>query len=370
MTDLNAAQTITRVTLIGALADACLGIGKMVVGVVAGSSALVADGIHSLSDLGTDVLVVLAARWSREEPDANHPYGHERIETLATLALGAVLLVVAGGILLDSVQRLVAGDQEIAVGTAAFVITVISVVVKEGLFHYTLHHAKQLKSKLLEANAWHSRTDSLSSIAVLVGLVGVAFGQLWLDAVAALVVAVLIAKIALELLWEAMAELVDTALPTATVQAMRAEAMCVPGCRDVHHIRTRTMGHKTLLDLHLQVDPRISVSEGHEIGCWVASRLRATFQHISDITFHIDPEDDAAIDQQTPKALRPLRGHVEDALAADWKGLCVIESMQLHYLSGRIDVDVVTRSVVAADQLAAAATHPWLGRVRVLTVLS
>lgn len=359
------AKTMTRVTVIGAVFDALLGVAKLVVGWLSQSHALIADGIHSLSDLGTDVLVVLAARWSQEGPDANHPYGHERIETLATLGLGGALLVVAGGILLDSVQRVFSADASVVAGTAAFVVTLASIVIKEGLFRYTLHYAKELDSKLLEANAWHSRTDSLSSIAVLVGLIGVSFGYVWLDALAALVVAALIAKVALELLWDAMAELIDTALPEDTVAAMQEAAMGVPGLRAVHHIRTRTMGGKTMLDMHLQVDPRVSVSEGHEVGCWVAATLRAKFPEIADITFHVDPEDDADMDQEAPTQLRPLRIEVEERLRADWTGVCDVQGMQLHYLKGRIDVDVITSTRVSAATLCEKAPHPWLGAVRV-----
>ncbi len=358
-------QLMTRVTVIGAVVDGLLGASKIAVGWVANSHALVADGVHSLSDLGTDILVVLAAKWSREEPDANHPYGHDRIETLATLALGVVLLVVAGGILFDGVQRLFDETAEVILGPLAFAVAIASILAKEGLFHYTLHYAKQLKSKLLEANAWHARSDSLSSIAVLIGLVGVAFDQVWLDALAALVVALLIAKIAVELLWESMAELIDTALPDEDVEAMRAAALAIPGLRDIHHIRTRTMGGKTLLDMHLQVNPKVSVSEGHEIGCWVAATLRAQFPQISDITFHVDPEDDAEMDQDLPPSLRPLREEIESELTAVWTGLCEIDQFNLHYLKGRVDVDLITSQAVTEAQLRSVETPPWLGQIRI-----
>jgi cation diffusion facilitator family transporter len=356
---------MTRVTVIGAIVDGLLGVAKIAVGWVSHSHALIADGVHSLSDLGTDIFVVLAAKWSREAPDSNHPYGHDRIETLATLGLGVVLLVVAGGLLFDGVQRLVDDTVEVFLGPLAFAVAVVSIAAKEGLFHYTRHYAKQLNSKLLEANAWHARSDSLSSIAVLVGLVGVAFDQVWLDAAAALVVAVLIAKIAVELLWESMAELIDTALPDDEVEAMRAAAMGVPGLRDIHHIRTRTMGGKTLLDMHLQVNPKISVSEGHEIGCWVAATLRAKFPDVTDITFHVDPEDDAAMDQDLPPSLRPLRDEIEAELTSLWSDRCAIDQLNLHYLRGRVDVDLVTSTPVTETHLSAVETPPWLGRIRI-----
>lgn len=362
-------QLMTRVTVIGAVVDGLLGASKIAVGWLAQSHALVADGVHSLSDLGTDILVVLAAKWSREEPDANHPYGHDRIETLATLGLGVVLLVVAGGLLFDGVQRVFDDTVEVVLGPLAFAVAIASILAKEGLFHYTLHYAKQLKSKLLEANAWHARSDSLSSIAVLIGLIGVAFDQVWLDAAAALVVAILIAKIAVELLWESMAELIDTALPDEEVEAMRAAALAVPGLRDIHHIRTRTMGGKTLLDMHLQVNPKVSVSEGHEIGCWVAATLRAKFPEITDITFHVDPEDDADLDQDLPPSLRPLRDEIESELTSIWADLCEIQELNLHYLTGRVDVDVITLRSVSEAQLRSVETPPWLGRIRIFQPL-
>ena len=166
-----------------------------------------------------------SARWSNEEPDANHPYGHDRIETIATLVLGSILLAVAGGILYDSLQRVVDPSIAVDLGVAAFAITIASIVSKEAIYRYTVYYAKKLNSKLLMANAWHSRTDALSSIAVLVGLVGVSFDALWLDAVLAVVVALLIAKIALGLLWDSMQELIDTALPEDQLMAIREIAM-------------------------------------------------------------------------------------------------------------------------------------------------
>jgi cation diffusion facilitator family transporter len=360
------AQVMTRVTVIGAVVDGLLGLLKIGVGFVSQSHALVADGVHSLSDLGTDVLVILAAKWSNEEPDANHPYGHDRIETLATLILGSVLLAVAGGIFYDSLQRFFDPSVAIELGIAAFAITVASIVSKEAIYRYTRHYAQLLNSKLLMANAWHSRTDALSSIAVLVGLIGVSFDLIWLDALAALIVAVFIAKIALTLLWDAMQELIDTALPEDQVTAIRAVALDVPGLRDVHHIRTRTMAGKTLMDLHLQVDPRVSVSEGHEIGCWVAASIRAQFQEITDITFHIDPEDDAEMDQEGPTSLRPLRREVLECLRADWGPLVDDAQIRLHYLRGVVDVEVVTHQAVTADALKSKSRAVWLGRVTVL----
>ena len=204
MTDVSyaeSARVTTRVTWVGAVVDALLGVSKISLGWVTQSHALIADGIHSLSDLGTDALVLVAARVSREGPDAEHPYGHARFETMATLALGGVLLLVAGGILWDGIDRVRSGQAAITLTHWAFVVVIISIITKEAIYWYTLRAARRVGSKLLEANAWHSRTDALSSIAVLIGLIGVWAGYPVLDAIAAALVALLIAKIALTLLW-------------------------------------------------------------------------------------------------------------------------------------------------------------------------
>ena len=145
-----------------------------------------------------------------------------------------------------------------------------------------------------------------------------------------------------------MQELIDTALPEEQIAAIREVAMAVPGLRDVHHIRTRTMGGKTLMDLHLQVDPRVSVSEGHEIGCWVAASIREQFSDITDITFHIDPEDDAEIDQEGPSSLRPLRPEIEEAVRSAIANPSASFDLRIHYLRGNVDLEIVTDAGIDA----------------------
>lgn len=365
-----AARVTTRVTLVGAVIDALLGGGKIALGWVTQSHALVADGVHSLSDLGTDALVLLAARVSHEAPDAEHPYGHARFETLATLILGSVLLLVAGGILWDGIARALHDDVVIRLNHWAFVVVIVSIAAKEAIYWYTLRAARRIGSKLLEANAWHSRTDALSSVAVLFGLLGVWAGFPLLDAAAASIVALLIAKIAVELLWDSVQELVDRAVPADEGARLHAVAMAIDGVRDIHHMRTRTMAGRTLMDIHLEVAPGVSVSEGHEIGCWVAAAIREAAPHVADITFHIDPENDEELEGQGPVALRPLRHDVLAALRQYWSTWIDAETTyQLHYVRGRIDVDVglATESSVTPEQLKAACDGnlEWLGEVRV-----
>ncbi|WP_136255768.1 cation diffusion facilitator family transporter [Onishia niordana] len=365
-----------RVTLIGAGIDFVVGVFKLVAGLLVGSAALVADGIHSFSDILTDVFVIGATHFGRQAPDRGHPYGHGRIETLATLWLGSILIFVAGAIAWGSLERLFSGTPVLAPGPWAIGIAVLALLAKEWIFRYTLKVAKKVGSKLLEANAWHSRSDALSTVVVLVGLLGAQFGAGWLDGVAAVVVAIMVGKIGGELLWEASQELIDTALPEAEQQKMHHTARQVPGVRGVHDLRTRTVGGHVLLDLHLVVRPRVTVSEAHEVGNEVCRRLYQAFPKLSDVTFHIDPEDDQDAPPQHPLHVLPLREEVEAELATAWAGLPAWESrltLDLHYLDQHIDVSLYVQQLtpeISLDEAAEnlrlhAARLPWIGRLRI-----
>ncbi|WP_242458074.1 cation diffusion facilitator family transporter [Halomonas sp. YLGW01] len=377
-TDDRAADTRAahRVTLIGAGIDFVVGMFKLVAGLMVGSAALVADGIHSFSDILTDIFVIGATHYGRQAPDRGHPYGHGRIETLATLWLGSILIFVAGAIAWGSLERLFSGTPVLAPGPWAIGIAVLALAAKEWIFRYTMQVAKRVGSKLLEANAWHSRSDALSTVVVLVGLLGAQFGAGWLDGVAAVVVAIMVGKIGGELLWEASQELIDTALPEAEQERMRETASQVPGVRGVHDLRTRTVGGQVLLDLHLVVRPRVTVSEAHEVGNEVCRQLHQAFPNLSDVTFHIDPEDDQDAPPQHPLHVLPLREEVEAELATAWSGLPAWESrltLDLHYLDQHIDISLYVRpdsSELSLDEAADtlrrhAARLPWIGRLRI-----
>ncbi|WP_148254910.1 cation diffusion facilitator family transporter [Aidingimonas lacisalsi] len=366
-----------RVTLIGAVIDAALGVAKVITGIMVGSAALIADGIHSFSDLVTDAMVLIATHFGRQEPDRNHPYGHGRIETLATLWLGSVLIFVAGGIAWASLSRLFAGTPIPAPGQWAIILAAIALIAKEWIFHYTLRVAKRVRSRLLEANAWHSRSDALSSIVVLIGLVGAQFGVGWLDGVAAIIVGLLVGKIGWDLLWDAGHELVDTALPIEQQRRMQDTVTSVPGVDSVHEMRTRTIGGRVLLDMHLVVSPRISVSEAHEVGNQAHRDLHDAFPRLTDVTFHIDPEDDSDVPDIEQRPGLPLRDDVEVALEARWGHLPAWQQridLGLHYLDDKIELSLYIPDTLVvnghslqhmADELREAARDlGWLGQLR------
>lgn len=330
---------VRKVTLIGSVLDFVLGVAKIAVGWLANSHALIADGIHSFSDLLTDFMVLYAARHAHREADEAHPYGHGRIETLATVSLGLVLTGIAIGIAYSAIQRLYAPDVSLDFGVAAGLVALVSVVSKEWIYRYTVVAARRLHSDMLMANAWHSRSDAFSSIVVLIGIAGVMLGYPYLDAVAAVAVAAMIAKIGFDLARSSTSELIDTALDSGKVDAIRDHIHAVHGVRSIHTLRTRKSAGNAFVDVHVQVDPRLSVSEGHQIGDAVRRSLLKQVDEVTDVIIHIDPEND---ETGSPCNDLPSRDQIIDALKQCWPQLpeAAIEAVTLHYLSGEIDVEL------------------------------
>ncbi len=332
-------REVRKVTLVGAVIDLLLGVVKIVIGISAGSQALVADGVHSLSDLATDFLVLFAAKHSHRAADAEHPYGHGRIETVATVVLGAALILVAVGISYDAMRRILEPELLMHPGVLALVVALISVLSKEAIYQYTARVARRLRSNMLHANAWHSRSDAISSIVVAIGIGGAMLGYPYLDAIAAVAVALMIAKIGWDLLWKSLQELIDTSLEDEEVEAIRKFIVGVHGVQALHMLRTRRSGADALIDVHILVDPTLSVSEGHQIGEQVRTGLIEQMEDISDVTVHIDPEDD----ELAPCKRLPLRDEVLQRLEQQWQALDLgpgIDRVMLHYLDGKVHVDV------------------------------
>jgi len=331
---------ILRTTLVSVVVNVFLSAIKIFSGVVGQSQALVADGIHSLSDLLSDLLVWYAGRHSTRAPDGDHPYGHGRYEAVATLVLGGLLALVAIGIGWDAGVRLFAPGELLAPAPMALYAALASILVKEWLYWYTLAYAKRVQSQMLRANAWHHRSDAISSVVVLVGVAGTMAGLPYLDAIAAILVAVMIAHIAWELGAEAFRELVDTGLDAQRLAEMRQTILSVGGVRDVHMLRTRRLGGLASADVHILVDPRVSVSEGHLISVLVERGLKQQIDELTDVTVHIDPEDD---ERFAPPFDLPLRAEAMLRLSRLWDGIPEAgERLHtvLHYLNGHIDVEV------------------------------
>lgn len=310
---------------------------QLAVGYFGRSQALIADGLHSLSDLLSDFLVLFANRQGSRHADARHPYGHARIETAATLLLGGALAALGVGLLVAAGIKLQDPASLQPVHPAALWVALLTLVAKEGLFHYLMSVARRVRSQLLAANAWHSRSDAASSLVVLVGIAGNLMGYVFLDLVAAAVVGVMIARMGVKLAQEALAELIDTGLDAAEVSAIRDTLRNTPGVCGLHELRTRRMADNALVDAHIVVDPKISVSEGHYIA-EAARQAVLSRHHVLDVMVHIDPEDDRKV---RPNAHLPdrfaLLGHLSERLNDP---SIRTRRVVFHYLDGKVDAEV------------------------------
>ena len=364
----------TNVTLVGMLLDLLLGVGKIVGGTVTNSFALITDGIHSLTDAGTDVFVLIVTRVSHAEPDAEHQYGHGRFETLGTIAMGIVFFITAAILLYDSINRLQLDEPLPTPSGGGIAIALLSIAAKEWIFHYTMRVAKKLNSSLLRANAWHSRTDAISSVAVLVGIIGARQGYSWMDTVAGMFVALIIAKIGWELCADSLVELVDTAVPKQRREQFESCILSVDGIRGITELRSRTTGGKIILEVRLLVNSYISVSEGHQLGELVNKSIISQFGDVSEVLIHIDPVQH----EITKNELQlPERSEVIASLKSCWSNLIdpqSIASLDLHYLGGAIEVDLMLDVdellMATARQLEAAIkAEPYITKLRIFNKL-
>ena len=348
-------QEATRVTLIGMWIDILLGIGKIVGGIFTQSFALVTDGIHSLTDAVTDIFVLFVARLAHNAPDAEHPYGHGRFETLGTVAMGMVFFATAGIVFYDACQRLLTIETLPTPAMAGLGLALLSIAAKEWIFQYTMRVATRLNSSLLKANAWHSRSDAISSVAVLIGLIAAQQGYVWMDTVAAMFVALIIAKIGWELCSDSLKELVDTAVPKQRQEKIESCIMAVEGVKGITRLRSRLSGGKIILEVRLLVDSRITVSEGHQLGEEVSHALRGSFSDVGDVIIHIDPQSHAAANvlEHSNFGLPP-RKTVLKLIRQQWQDLLSdddIENMDLHYLEHGIEIELTVRQTEVSPLL-------------------
>ena len=362
-------RAASRVTIIGMILDAVLGVIKVIAGALFHSQALLVDGIHSFTDVASDLVVLGVMKISRQEPDEDHPYGHQRIETFGTLVLGSILIAVGAALAWENTLRLIEGNVDTVPGWPVLVAAALSVAGKEWIFRYTRHVGLKIRSDLIIANAWHSRTDAFSSIVVLVSTAGAMLGMIWLDVFAAVVSAGIIIHIGWKFTWDSVKELVDTGLSHEDTEMLKSIARDTDGVRNVHELRSRRMGHDILLDIHLVVRPEISVSEGHQIGMQVVSGMRDALDNIRDINFHIDAENDE--DQPLTSERLPSREDIRAVLARHIGELPHHSRLRLHYLKNKVHLELfldeyeektLFSSANIRDQLR---DYPWFGSVRV-----
>jgi cation diffusion facilitator family transporter len=277
-----------RSTLVSVAVNLVLTTVQVLVGMIAHSQALIADGIHSLSDLIADFVVLLATRHSSKEADDDHHYGHHRYETAASLVLGALLLTVGLGMLWSAVHKLGDPDAIPHVQPIALYVALGALVAKELLFRYMLAAAERVRSSMLVANAWHARSDAASSLVVALGIVGNLMGYPLLDPVAALIVGLLVTKMGWEFGWDALNDLMDRSASEEQITRIKDILSRTPGVHGVHDLRTRKMGDMLMVDAHLEVDGELSVREGHDIATNARDRVMAKMP-VLDVMAHLDP---------------------------------------------------------------------------------
>ena len=330
-----------RVTLTGAAVNCGLASLQIAFGLLGKSQALLADGFHTLSDLSTDFIVLYASRRSSRAADKDHPYGHGRIETMASMVLGAILGMVGVGIGIRGVESVMSPST-----SNPEVITIffagLAIVAKEGLYHYTRRAAAATHSSMLEANAWHHRSDALSSIVVVIGISAQLLGIPYMDAAAAIIVACMIAWMGLRLSRKALNELIDTSLDRELIGEVRAAMQDNSSVIGVHNLRSRSMGGLGYLDAHIEVDSNLTVSEAHYIAHRIEHQVKQRFPKIIDVQIHIDPLDDKIRDSVLARL--PERQTIEQDLVQAWEGIAESEQIlqtKLHYLDRLIEIDLV-----------------------------
>ncbi|MBF0381668.1 MAG: cation transporter [Magnetococcales bacterium] len=349
-----------RVTIISVALNIFLSIGKIFAGLVGNSAAMLADGIHSASDLVTDGVVLLAMRIARQGVDEDHPYGHGKYETLATLFVSVALVVVAIGIAVDAWERLLNPELTpptyLALGAA-----VISILVKEAIFQYTYRLGKKYNAKAMIANAWHHRSDAVSSIAALIGVGGAMAGYPILDPLAAVAVAFILGKVAFELFMEALQDLTDSksAIDKEVQEKISNLVYEVEGVNSAHLLNPRGLGPDIRVDVHVVVDGYISVSEGHQIAEQVRYHLMAELEAVTDVLVHVDPEEDHEVQVELFSPRGRLKSLV-DEYTKDSPLLSNLDRLTPHYLGKGILLELqfvvdlsypITLIKAEADQL-------------------
>lgn len=295
ITDIAREKKAARVTWVGFFTNLILSAAKIVAGVVGRSSAMVADGIHSLSDFITDFIVIIFIKISSKNEDSDHPYGHGKYETFATMLISFALFIVAVGIFYSGsvkIYEVLNGGVIERPTYLALIMAAVSIIVKEGLYWYTIVVGRKIDSPAVIANGWHHRSDAFSSIGTLIGISGAMFlGEHWriLDPITSLIVGLFIVGVAYKLARPSIQELLEGSLPKEIETTIEEKIQETPGVIAFHHLRTRKNGNTFIIDMHIKVDPVSSIVEAHDIATHVENTLKAAFGKRTRVNIHIEP---------------------------------------------------------------------------------
>ncbi|MCH4243324.1 cation diffusion facilitator family transporter [Acinetobacter gerneri] len=282
------AKAASKSTWVSVIVNLFLSIGQILIGIFSKSQGLIADGVHTLSDLVADFIVLFANRHSQKDPDEDHPYGHYRFENAASFLLGLILLIVGLGMFWNAIQKILNPESIAQVHSIALYMAIVALIFKELLFRYMLNVAKKVKSSMLVANAWHARSDAASSLVVAIGIAGNMMGYPILDPIAALIVGLMIIKMGLQFGWTSLNDLMDRAVNNEEIEAIRQTFLATEGVLGIHQLRTRKMGDMIIVDAHLEISGELNVRQGHDIA--VNARNNVMEKHdVIDVITHLDP---------------------------------------------------------------------------------
>ena len=330
--------TGTRAIVIGMIANILLSLFKFVGGILGNSVALVADAIHSLSDLVTDLIVLFTHRIGKMPQDEDHPYGHGRAETIGATVIGLLIIVTGIGVTYKTWETINEISEQ-APGLLAASAALLSILINEGLFHYTRRVGEATKSPALIANAWHHRSDAFSSIAALIGIIGAWQGFAFMDPLAGAVVGCMIVKVGIDITRQGVRDLMDTALSDEHTEKIHSILKEIPEVLHFHELRTRVIGGEFLIDVHILVDPEMTVTEGHRVAEIARRNLIKAIPNIQDVLIHVDGEPDAEVEAIYPITRKELI-EIAQPLILELAGNISQPEIRVHHIKGKNIVDV------------------------------
>ena len=328
----------TQAIIIGTFTNLLLAIFKFTGGILGNSVALIADAIHSLSDLVTDIIVLFTHRIGKIPQDEDHPYGHGRAETIGATIIGLFIILTGIGVIHETLEAINA-ELGTTPGPLAAIAAVLSIMINESLFHYTRRVGESTQSPSLIANAWHHRTDAISSVAALIGIIGAGQGFPFMDPLAGIVVGGMIVKVGIDITWLGVRDLMDTALSNEHTKQIHTILNDIPEVLHFHNLRSRVIGGEFLIDLHILVDPEMTVTEGHRVAEIVRRNLIKAFDNIQNVLVHVDGELDSEVETLYPVTRKELTRIVRTLIAELDESISQAE-IRVHHIQGKNFVDV------------------------------
>ena len=289
---MNNAKIAYRVSFVTIIGNVVLAVFKFLAGIIASSSAMVSDAVHSFSDVFSTIIVIIGVKISSRESDASHRYGHERMECMASMGLAAVLFATSLGIGYSGLTKIISSDYSSLAtpGLLALIAAIVSIVAKELMYHYTMHTAKKINSSSLKADAWHHRSDALSSVASLIGIGGAMMGVKILDPIVSIIICLVIVKAAFDILKESIDKLVDKSCDEETIKKMEETVLSIDGVLDLDDIKTRLFSNKIFVDIEICADGDLTLWDAHEIAENVHDKIEEDFKDVKHCMVHVNPK--------------------------------------------------------------------------------